>query len=301
MKTNERRRAFTLIELLVVIAIIGVLIALLLPAVQAAREAARRTQCANHLSQLILAVHGYESATGFYPAGVRDPAASPILSAPPGLHHSWLIELLPYLEQNNAYAAVNRNASVYAAANAPVRSLGLSVLVCPSEISGLTVLAIPTAGPAMPTMDIGVTSYAACHHDVEAPIANDNNGVFFHNSEVKPKMIRDGLAQTIFLGEKAIETGGRTELGWMSGTRATLRNTGSAIAGGGRAGGGPGSLAPPDDAANFVGGFSSLHPGIALFAFGDGHIKALRVGTNAAVLSQLGHRADGQLLSDKEY
>src|SRR5262245_10223251 len=160
------RRAFTLVELLVVIAIIGVLIALLLPAVQAAREAARRTQCASHLSQLILAVHSYEAATGAFPAGVRDPAPSPILSTPTGLHHSWLIELLPYLEQNNAYAAVNRNASVYVAANAPVRSLGLRVLACPSQISNLTVLPAPSAAASAANMVIGVTSYAGCHHDI---------------------------------------------------------------------------------------------------------------------------------------
>jgi prepilin-type N-terminal cleavage/methylation domain-containing protein/prepilin-type processing-associated H-X9-DG protein len=286
MKTG--RNAFTLIELLVVIAIIGVLIALLLPAVQAAREAARRTQCKNQLCQLILAVHSHEAAAGTYPAGVRDPGPSPILSTPPGLHHSWIIELLPYLEQNNAFTAVNRNASVYAAANAPVRSLGFRVLLCPSERSNLVVPALVTAAPAMVNMDIGVSSYAACHHDVEAPIANNNAGVFFHNSAITPKAVRDGLSQTIFLGEKAVEVGGRTELGWMSGTRATLRNTGNAVSA---------AAAPP----TFVGGFSSVHPGTVSFAFGDGHVASLSASVNPAILTQLGHRADGKLLSDKDY
>src|SRR5438046_3572407 len=108
MKMVRCRKGFTLVELLVVIAIIGVLIALLLPAVQAAREAARRAQCASHLSQLILAVHSLEAAQGVLPPGVRDPAPSPILSTPTGMHHSWLIELLPYLHQPDAYPAVNR-------------------------------------------------------------------------------------------------------------------------------------------------------------------------------------------------
>jgi prepilin-type processing-associated H-X9-DG protein len=152
----------------------------------------------------------------------------------------------------------------------------------------------------MVNMDIGVSSYAACHHDVEAPIANNNAGVFFHNSAITPKAVRDGLSQTIFLGEKAVEVGGRTELGWMSGTRATLRNTGNAVsaaAAGVLAGGAP----PPDDPPTFVGGFSSVHPGTVSFAFGDGHVASLSASVNPAILTQLGHRADGKLLSDKDY
>jgi hypothetical protein len=251
-----------------------------------------RTQCASHLSQLILAVHSHEAALSFLPPGTRDPAPSPILSTPTGLHHSWLIELLPYLDQANAYQAIKRNASVYTAANAPVRALGLRVLICPTQ-TGSTI-SILGGTP------LGVSSYAACHHDAEAPIASNNNGVFFHNSHITFKDVRDGLSQTIFLGEKPVEVGGRTELGWMSGTRATLRNTGNPLnskIGGGLAG----NLPPPDDPPNFVGGFASWHPQITLFAFGDGCVRPLHNSISAAVLSQLGHRADGQLLSDDDY
>jgi len=298
MRSTHFRRGFTLVELLVVIAIIGILIALLLPAVQAAREAARRAQCAGRLSQLILAVHSHEAAMEVLPAGVRDPAPSPILSTAAGLHHSWLVELLPYLDHSNTYAAVNRNASVYAPANAAARSVGLRVLLCPTTAANPTVTPVPTAGAAMP---IGVTSYAACHHDVEAPIATTNNGVFFHNSRLALNDVRDGLSQTIFLGEKAIEVGGRTELGWMSGTRATLRNTGNPLGGAGVAGGRAGMLGPPDDPPNFVGGFASWHPQVVLFAFGDGRVAPLAPGVSPAVFSQLGHRADGKLLSEADW
>jgi prepilin-type N-terminal cleavage/methylation domain-containing protein len=298
MKTPSIRRAFTLVELLVVIAIIGVLIALLLPAVQAAREAARRTQCASHLSQLILAVHSHEAAHGVLPPGVRDPAPGPILSTAAGLHHSWLIELLPYVEQPNAYTAINRSASVYAPLNAPARSVGLRLLICPTQTSNPTVAPTPLA--AAPGPRLGVSSYAACHHDAESPIAATDNGVFFLNSRIAFKDVRDGLSQTIFLGEKVIEMNGRTDLGWMSGTRATLRNAGNPI-NAAPVGGRLGFLPPPDDPPNVVGGFAALHPSIALFAFGDGRVAPLRTGTAAGVLAQLGHRADGKLLSDDDY
>jgi prepilin-type N-terminal cleavage/methylation domain-containing protein len=275
---------FTLVELLVVIAIIGVMIALLLPAVQAAREAARRSQCSQYLAQLILSVHAHEAAFGHCPPGVRDPSPSPILSTPTGMHHSWVIDLLPYLELPNTYANVNFTASVYAAPNAPVRNTSIRLLMCPTQLG------------ASPT-PIGPSSYAACHHDVESPIASNNNGVFFHNSRIAFKDVRDGLAHTIFLGEKVVEMGGRTELGWMSGTRATLRNTGNPIGTAPTAG----MLFPPDDPPNVVGGFSSWHPQIALFAFGDGHVGPIRTAIAPAVFQQLGHRADGKLLNEEDY
>jgi prepilin-type N-terminal cleavage/methylation domain-containing protein len=93
-----RRKAFTLVELLVVIAIIGVLIAMLLPAVQAAREAARRSICISNLSQLIAAVHQYEMSHLVYPPGSIEPQG-PILSQPSGYHHNWIVSLLPYIEE----------------------------------------------------------------------------------------------------------------------------------------------------------------------------------------------------------
>src|SRR5687767_16023581 len=92
------RGAFTLVELLVVIAIIGVMVALLLPAVQAAREAARRMQCSNHLKQIALAAHNYHDSQNFLPPG----STSPTLSGSSGF-----AAILPYLEANNAYTLYN--------------------------------------------------------------------------------------------------------------------------------------------------------------------------------------------------
>ncbi|MGH7140958.1 MAG: DUF1559 domain-containing protein, partial [Pirellulales bacterium] len=94
------RRGFTLVELLVVIAIIGILIALLLPAVQAARETARRHSCMNNLCQLIIATQNYAAAHGVLPPGSIE-AAGPVRNQPVGYHISWVAQILPFIEQGN--------------------------------------------------------------------------------------------------------------------------------------------------------------------------------------------------------
>src|SRR5688572_22625920 len=169
-----RRSAFTLVELLVVIAIIGVLVALLLPAVQAAREAARRAQCMNHLNQLIIAVHNYEMAHSVYPPGTID-AKGPIVNARVGYHHSWTIQILPYLEEQNTWKAVDKTVSVYHAKNLPVAVSMPRLFSCPSS-------------PAPQ----GNACYAGVHNDSEKPIDINDNGVFFLNSRLTYDDVTDG-------------------------------------------------------------------------------------------------------------
>src|SRR6267154_668446 len=106
------RSGFTLVELLVVIAIIGVLVALLLPAIQACREAARRSQCVNNVVQVMIAIQNYESAHEALPSGVTNPQG-PIRNEAVGMHHGWIIRLLPYIEERNLYRMVDFGKSVY--------------------------------------------------------------------------------------------------------------------------------------------------------------------------------------------
>ena len=130
--TPRQRAGFTLIELLVVIAIIAVLIALLLPAVQAAREAARRAQCLNNLVQIGVAIQNYDSAHEMLPPGVID-TTGPITNAAKGYHYSWMVQILPYLEQANTYKKINFKGGVYDPANVTVRAHSISIFMCPSD------------------------------------------------------------------------------------------------------------------------------------------------------------------------
>jgi prepilin-type N-terminal cleavage/methylation domain-containing protein len=322
-------RAFTLLELLIVIAIIGILIALLLPAVQATREAARRTSCANNLMQLGLALSQHHSARGALPAGVRGDAG-PIKNEPKGKHYGWITQVLPYLEQGNVYDQIDWEAGVYDKANQRVRHVRLPGFNCPSHRTG------------------GMGSdYAGCHHDVEAPIDADNHGVMFLNSAVRYDQITDGRSCTLLVGEKLLsqadmdlynqieatlntfgsdgpepafppdepplpaEAGVSDEmsmpglptpsdLGWISGTRGTLRNTGTPINERWRAEkatryNGPAIADPEADLSLWVGGFESWHTNGAQFILADGSMRFLSEHTSLKVYQQLGHRADGQL------
>lgn len=212
LRSPRHDRGFTLIELLVVIAIIAVLIALLLPAVQQAREAARRTQCKNNLMQIGLALHNYEMAYEVLPPGTVNPTG-PIENKEVGYHVSWIVQLLPYLDQQNTYQHFDFSVGVYDEKNTKVVQTEVAVFRCPSS---------PLGGG----VSGGGVNYAACHHDSEAPIDVGNNGVMFLNSSIHYHDIKDGATNTLFVGE---QPGSLAPMGWASGTRATLRNAGGAI------------------------------------------------------------------------
>jgi prepilin-type N-terminal cleavage/methylation domain-containing protein len=314
-------RGFTLVELLVVIAIIGILVALLLPAIQAAREAARRSSCSNNLMQLILAVHSYESAFGYYPAGTQEPKGPIVNASPPiGYHHNWISQILPYMEERNAFDLLDRSVSIYHPKNKPVADAMPRVLRCPSAGWG-------AQSP--------IPNYAGVHHDKEAPIDAQDNGVFFLNSRVTYDDVRDGSSHTFFIGEKLPDA---WDQHWLSGTRATLRNTGTPLnwltqRNGLPMPGDPGAAAPAvldpipgvddieptetdaDGAVSaappapttltilpgnplFVGGFGSYHPNGALFAMGDGRIKHVTSAVQFSIYQRAAHRADKKLPAD---
>jgi prepilin-type N-terminal cleavage/methylation domain-containing protein/prepilin-type processing-associated H-X9-DG protein len=293
---SSGRMAFTLIELLVVIAIIAVLIALLLPAIQSSRENARRTQCCNNLMQLGTALGSYASVHKVLPPGVVN-EKGPIDNLPVGYHFGWAVQILPFLEQRPAYHQFNFCLSVYAASNETARDRRIQTFFCPSD---------PWVGPS---------SYAACHHDVEAPIAADNHGVFYLNSRTSYDDITDGPDYTIFAGD----TRRTSSAGWAVGTMATLRNTGTPInfddplvaLGASKSGFVNQAVIDPAEMKkliedgelprSYVGGFRSHHPGGANFLLGDGSVRFLTNRIQEHIYRSLGHRADGNLISDDEF
>lgn len=293
------RHGFVLIELLAVFMIIVILIALLLPAVQQAREAARCTNCKNNLLQLGIALQNYQAAHQVLPPGTVNPTG-PIISYPQGYHVSWVIQILPFLGEKSAFQTYNFQHGVYNNVNQPVSGYVLDLIQCPSSARG-------------------GFNYVGCHNDIETPIDVDNNGALFLNSSIRLKDLKDGRACTILIGE-ALDGG---FLGWTSGTSSTLRNMGTSI----NAPAANQKLAAqanpygvylydeqaenpqdqkdpetftPEERKQFlqVGGFSSAHSGGAFFGLCDGSVRFISENTDTNILRNLANRHDGNLIGE---
>jgi prepilin-type N-terminal cleavage/methylation domain-containing protein/prepilin-type processing-associated H-X9-DG protein len=301
MSARKCARGFTLIEVLVVVSIIGVLVALLLPAVNATREASRRASCVNNLMQLSIALQNYAGAHNALPPGVVNDTG-PILNRPRGYHAGWMVMILPFVEARAVARQVDGATSIYDPANLTARRTTIATFLCPSD----------PAGVRRPD-GIAANNYAACHHDVEKPIGSRDRGVFFLNSRVRHEDVTDGTSCTIFLGEKLRNA---FDLGWASGTRASLRNAGSPINGPDLLYGPgpilpwndnedgespPQAIQPASDNTQLVGGFASRHSGGANFAFGDGAVRFLKTSISRTVFRRLAARADGEMIDDQQW
>jgi prepilin-type N-terminal cleavage/methylation domain-containing protein len=216
--TSGRKPGFTLIELLVAIAIMAILVALLLPAVQQAREAARRTQCKNHLAQLGMALQEYHDTFTMFPAGCIS-SRGPIRNAANGFHHSWIWAVLPQLGEGPLANSLDVNQSAYDPVNRSAVKFVLPILLCPSDPAARRSIVNAMTGA-------GLTNFAGAHHPVEAPIDRTNHGMLYLNSFLSFEDILDGTSYTVLAGEMKRDPG---DLGWASGTRATLRNGGAQI------------------------------------------------------------------------
>lgn len=210
------RRGFTLIELLVVIAIIGVLIGLLLPAVQKVREAANRMKCQSHLKQIGLALHNYESSHGRLPAGYLSTAGVGYRDAQTGdwgPGWGWLAILLPYVEQENLFRSLRWDLPCWDATNSTQVKLPVPIYLCPSATNPDTTVAITDIN--MNVWQNAVFARANYVHNVgwndiwSSPattnyedIVTGCNGVMYRNSRIRFADITDGLSNTVFAGER---------------------------------------------------------------------------------------------------
>jgi prepilin-type N-terminal cleavage/methylation domain-containing protein/prepilin-type processing-associated H-X9-DG protein len=198
---HPTRRGFTLIELLVVIAIIGVLVALLLPAVQAAREAARRTSCSNNLKQLGLAAHSFHDTHGALPSSVRPAGLTPL----PRI--AGLTFLLPYIEQKNLYDAYDQTRNWHDPVNVPVTRTRVATFLCPSSIEPNRLDNLPELNPWQANL-VAVTDYSptiGVDQRLQSASLVDfaGAGILTKNGQPRFADVIDGLSNTILYAESA--------------------------------------------------------------------------------------------------
>ncbi len=263
----DHRRAFTLVELLVVIAIIGVVVGLAAPALQSVRESSRRTACQSHLMPIGMAIQSYHDRWMHFPIGTVA-AAGPVQSQAVGNHHNWLGRLVDLLDQPVIASQIDRSVGVYDPKNSAVLKLNFTGVKCPSV--GLH--------PS------NASSYVGIHHWAEKSIDDTDHGVFVLNTPITRDDIRDGLSNTAFVSEKISLY---QDLGWLSGTRATLRNVGGGIHNSVNK---SAVLAP-----SVVGSIGSRHPAGVHVLFGSGEIKFQSTQTDQRILEQMADRRDGKL------
>ncbi|MCA9117939.1 MAG: DUF1559 domain-containing protein [Planctomycetaceae bacterium] len=288
-------RGFTLIELLVVIAIIAILIALLLPAVQQAREAARRTQCRNNLKQLGLALHNYHDSFGGFPAGRYRTAGQDYLG------HSTQTLILPYIDQGPLYNSMNLSTSFNVAPNFPTAGLNvLPAFLCPSNpvTEFLNWTSATPDGDSAPTHYTGISDSGTGRRGSLSMVVLSGNGLFFHNSSIQIRDIKDGTSNTLAFCE-IISNGPGTFSGaaWMCygdgmGTAAGINAAWQSTTGG------TFPLAQNHYDGNAFTGPASYHEGGSHFLMADGAVRFLSENMSQVTLTSLTTRAGNEVVGE---
>jgi prepilin-type N-terminal cleavage/methylation domain-containing protein/prepilin-type processing-associated H-X9-DG protein len=301
---------FTLVELLVVITIIAILIALLLPAVQMAREAARRTQCNNNLKQIGIALHLYHNTHGQLPSGWRgynlvsppsphswrscNSASQPDPLGEPGW--GWAACILPFVEQENfSSSLIHFDKPLTAPENETARKSPLALFRCPSDTGEKTFVWVPDEGNVSITPELATANYVGVFGDEDVhkcgqvPVGKQcvSNGVFFHNSAVRFADVSDGLSNTLFVGERTSMLGYSTWVGAPAGDECA-----------------PGLVVgtasyPPNSAQDDIHNFSSRHPTGTNFLMGDGSVHLISQYIDEKTYHALCTRAGDEVVAAK--
>jgi prepilin-type N-terminal cleavage/methylation domain-containing protein/prepilin-type processing-associated H-X9-DG protein len=323
MNRTTGRTGFTLIELLVVIAIIGVLIALLLPAVQKVRDAALRSKCQNNLKQLGIVTHAYHDVHNTFPSGVQNPAETPNGTPPNHGYHqwwSWMATSMQFYEQDNVYKLADDHAhkgpgEYYEpwgdgpVPPNPALQVSVPLLYCPADSrANLTVTEPDEDHDAMIT--VAFTEYLG----VSGIKSGDRLGILYLNSKIRMAEVSDGLSNTLLVGERPVN--GEPWFGWwFAGEGFSGNGTGDVVLGAReqtfwnylkanssnlpgscqtdvKLGLQPGSLTDACDQAHFW----SLHSGGANFLLGDGSVRFVSYSFDN-ILRELCTRSGGEVLT----
>jgi prepilin-type N-terminal cleavage/methylation domain-containing protein len=278
---HRNAAGFTLIELLVVIAIVGILVGLTIPAVQSARESARRTHCQNNLKQIGLALNNYVTAVDAFPIGYIAWPSSPGGAAP---GWAWSAAILPQLEQSAFASALNVNQPIDVPANDTARTSALAIYICPTDRDTGTfrVNSHLTGRP----VEAQTTSYAA---NGGTDGSSQPSGIFRLNRSVRPKDVKDGLSNTFAVGERGsfvVQNAWAGALGDGRGgvqVLATISQTG------------------PDPANPSPTSFIGPHTGLTQFLMTDGSVHPIRATINPAIYRALATRNGREAIDQGAY
>jgi prepilin-type N-terminal cleavage/methylation domain-containing protein/prepilin-type processing-associated H-X9-DG protein len=308
MNRHWARAAFTLVELLVVIAIIGVLVALLLPAVQVARESARRMSCGNNFKQFGIAIHNYHDIHQYFPISIAYNIAGPRPTAQPS-GKGWIVSILPQLEQQTLFTQFEPGfigpfhvANGTGFGNRAIRDAmktRIKVIECPSD--GQSKRIINNHSELTAAIEIAVTNYkgvlgdyrlgdtASIHQGTQPDCHNgvvECNGIFFRNNyqyQIRPSTITDGTANTMMVGEDVPMQNLRSGAYFANGDWCSCHGPINFF------------VNPPTPGAwQNVMTFRSRHPGGAQFCMADGSVHFVAQNINHTLYRALCTRDQGE-------